>query len=64
MKQDNSGCLCCDSTRKISEIIQRHGSVEEFSEAIWRACDDLFITVEEAQKAIKEYRETLDKAEK
>lgn len=30
--------------------------IEDFESAVWRACDDLFISTEEAQEAIDKYR--------
>ena len=34
-------------------------SIEEFADAVWLACDDLFITPEEAKAAIDKYAEEL-----
>ena len=55
-------CGCCDSQTPRSKIVERHGSLESFTEAMWAACNDLFITQDEAQEGIREYKEDLDEA--
>ena len=37
------------------ELADKHGTPEEFSQAVWRSCDSLEITVTEAVVAIAKY---------
>ena len=43
----------------IDELLEKHGTLEQFSAAVWRASDDLMITPEEAEKAIVKYKAEL-----
>jgi hypothetical protein len=43
----------------IEELINKHGTLEEFSSAVWAASDDLFCTPEEAIAAIEKYKQEL-----
>jgi hypothetical protein len=42
-------------TKKQQELAEKQGTPEQFEEAIWKACDDLFITTQEAVAAINRY---------
>lgn len=44
------------------DLAEMHGTPEQFEKAIWKACYDLFITSDEADAAIKKYREEWDAA--
>lgn len=44
---------------KYKELVEKHGTLEEFTNAVYRAYCDLFITQEEMDKAILEYRDEL-----
>ena len=39
------------------ELEQKHGNPDEFARAVRKAYDDLFITFEEAERAIKQYNQ-------
>ena len=43
-------------TKKQQELAEKHGTPEQFEEAIWKACDDLFITTQESVAAINRYK--------
>lgn len=38
------------------ELQEKHGTPAQFEGAVWKACWDLFITYEEAVKAIADYK--------
>ena len=57
-----NSCKCCDSKTAYQDIIKQHDTLEEFTKAIWKACDHLFLTVEEARKGIAEYAAHLGNA--
>lgn len=42
-------------TKKQEELAEKHGTPEQFEKAIWKACDDLTITTQEAVAAINGY---------
>lgn len=44
------------------ELRKKHGTPKEFEDAIWRACNDLFITDSEAIDAIKKYEKEWESA--
>ena len=43
-------------TKKQEELAEKHGTPEQFEKAIWKACDDLTITTQEAVAAINGYK--------
>ena len=43
-------------TPEQEQIITAHGTLKEFSDAVWAACEDLFITRLEAMMAIEKYK--------
>jgi hypothetical protein len=43
-------------TKKQEELAEKHGTPEQFEKAIWKACDDLMITTQEAVAAINGYK--------
>ena len=43
-------------TEKQEELAEKHGTPEQFEKAIWKACDDLTITTQEAVAAINGYK--------
>jgi len=43
------------------DLIKKHGTLEEFSKACYRAVPS-FISISEAEKGIKKYKEELEKA--
>ena len=43
-------------TQKQKELVEKHGTPEQFEKAIWKACDDLMITTKEAVAAINSYK--------
>lgn len=45
-----------DMTMKQEKLAEKHGTPEQFEKAIWKACDDLTITIQEAVAAINEYK--------
>ena len=49
-------------TDRQKELAYKHGTPEQFEKAIWKAWDDLFITSDEADAAIKKYRAEWDAA--
>jgi hypothetical protein len=42
-------------TKRQENLKEKHGTPNEFAFALYRAADDLFITYEEADKAIEKY---------
>jgi hypothetical protein len=38
------------------KMIKEHGTLQEFSDAVWKAANDLFITDDEARASIEKYR--------
>ena len=44
----------------IEELERKHGTLEQFSAAVWRASDQLFCTHEEAIAAIEKYKLELE----
>lgn len=46
----------CHQNPTRQELERNHGTPETFAEAVWRACDDLFLTTDEAIAGIKTYR--------
>lgn len=57
-------CSGTDLTEEQSTLKERHGTPLEFSDAIWQACNDLFITTDEAVRAIRDYRDEWNAAGK
>ena len=55
-------CSCCSFNTTKDEMIKRHGTIDEFVKAMWKACDDLFITDEECVVGIHEYAKALSDA--
>jgi hypothetical protein len=49
-------------TNRQKELAEKHGTPEQFEKAIWKAWDDLFISSNEADAAIKKYRAEWDAA--
>ena len=49
-------------TDRQKELAEKHGTPEQFEKAIWKAWDDLFISSNEADAAIKKYRAEWDAA--
>lgn len=47
----------CSPNPTRQELERNHGTPPAFAQAIWRACDDLLITTEEAIAGIRKYRE-------
>ena len=45
----------CGTTPSRETLTQNHGTPAEFAEAIWAACDQLFITPGEAARGIRDY---------
>lgn len=45
------------------ELEHKHGTPEEFAEAVWLACDNLMITPMEAREAITNYWKEWEEAE-
>lgn len=45
------------------ELEYRHGTPEEFSEALWLACDQMTITPADAKEAILAYWQDWEEAE-
>ena len=43
-------------SKKQRELMKKHGTLAEFSKAVWDAANDLFITDAEASAAIEKYR--------
>ena len=41
---------------KQQKLVDERGTPEKFEDAVWRACDDMFITTNEAFKAIRKYK--------
>lgn len=41
--------------RTKEQLRAAHGTPREFSDAVWRACDELWCTTSEAQAAIAKY---------
>lgn len=39
------------------ELREAHGTPEQFAEAVWNACNDLFVTTDEAVAAIQGYND-------
>lgn len=44
---------------RVERLIKKHGTMDEFKRAIWRAYDTLVITEAEAMDAIRDYEEEL-----
>ena len=44
------------------ELREAHGTPDEFESAVWLSHADLFVTTDEALKAIREYRYTFNQA--
>ena len=42
-------------TTKQDELTAKHGTPAEFSKAVWQACNDLWITPDEAVAGIRKY---------
>lgn len=53
-------CKCCDETTRYGEMVQRHGTLSEFSAAIWRATDDEW--VDDPRGVIATYKAHLARA--
>jgi hypothetical protein len=43
-------------TAQQNELAEKHGTPEQFEKAIWKACDDLAITTQEAVAEINGYK--------
>lgn len=44
-------------TDKQKQLAKVHGTPEEFADATWQACDNLYITTTEAVDAIQKYKQ-------
>lgn len=51
-------------TKRQEKLAKKHGTPEEFRDNIWEACNDLFITTEEAHAAINKYNDEWEEAGK
>lgn len=45
------------------ELEDRHGTPEEFAEAVWAACEHLMVTPMEAKESVSEYWKEWEAAE-
>jgi hypothetical protein len=44
---------------KLEKFVEKHGTLEEFENALFRAYADLMITYQEAQTAIEKYQKDI-----